>query len=95
MSSSSGGAQTKKTLGIAVGKFRKIICTEALRQTVERIPASRVGTIGVANRKEKMTDADHLKSTAQRRLREVAAGCAMNVGLEVIGDRLAMMGRSV
>jgi hypothetical protein len=76
-------------LGIAMGELCKVICPEDLRQTVEKSPAARVGAVGVIDGEEKAINADHLKGAAQRRQGEVAAGSAVNIGLEIIGDRLA------
>src|ERR1017187_10222038 len=92
---SDGGAQTEQMLGIAVSELCKVICTEDLRQTVEKSPAARVGAVGVIDGEEKAINADHLKGAAQRRQGEVAAGGAVNIGLEVIGDRPAKMRRGV
>jgi hypothetical protein len=80
-------------LGIAVSELCKVFCTEDLRQTVEKSPAARVGAVGVIDGEEKAINADHLKGAAQRRQGEVAAGGAVNIGLEVIGDRPAKMRR--
>jgi hypothetical protein len=64
---SSSGAQTEQMLGIAVSELCKVICTEDIRQTVEKSPAARVGAVGVIDGEEKAIDADHLKGAAQRR----------------------------
>jgi len=78
-----------------MGELCDVIFAEDLRHAIEKIPAARIGAVGVIDREEKAIDSDHLKGAGQRRQGKVAAGGAVNVGLEIIGDRLAKMWRGV
>ena len=72
-----------------------VIFVEDLRHAIEKIPAARVGAVGVIDGEEEAIDSDHFKGAAQWRQGEIAAGGAVKIGLEVIGDRLAKVRRGV
>src|ERR1035438_562243 len=93
MERSNGSRQSEHALGISVTQFFKAVGAEDLWQTIEKSAAARVWAVGVIDGEEKAVDADHVKSAAQRRQGEVAAGGAVNVGMEVIGNGLPELRR--
>ena len=96
MRSDSGcGAQIQQMLGIAMGELCDIVRTEDLRQAVEKCPTAHVGAVWVIDGEKKAINADHLNGAAQGRQGEIAAGGAVNVGLEVVGDGLVKIRRGM
>jgi hypothetical protein len=82
-------------VSIAMGELCDIVRTEGLRQAVEKCPTAHVGAVRVINGEKKAINADHLKCAAQGWQGEIAAGGAVNVGLEVVGDGLVKIRRGM